>query len=149
MCAMAQNTSEHQECTELLRRLMSNCGRQGRSRDLMVAPNLRPKVVPHSGSRLLPRLIVRIGGRLVAGCPWSGPAPPGSSGPAHGSGGHHTGHPCPVAPLQKREGLLALRFFAPACLLPEPLLPGPVQPQGTSPGAGVARFAAVPRRGTL
>src|SRR5215203_7427478 len=133
MCAMAQNTSEHQECTELLRRLMSNCGRQGRSRDLMVAPNLRPKVVPH-GPRLLPRLIVRIGGRLVAGCPWSGPAPPGSSGPAHGSGGHHPGHPRPVAPLQKREGLLALRFFAPALLLPEPLLPGPVQPQGTSPG---------------
>jgi hypothetical protein len=43
----------------------------------MLAPNLRPKVVLH-GPRLLPPLIVRIGGRLVAGWPCSGPAPPGS-----------------------------------------------------------------------
>jgi hypothetical protein len=86
----------------------------------MLVPNLRPKVVPH-GPRLLPRLIVRIGGRLVAGCPWAGPAPPGSSGSAHGSGGHHLGDPGPVAALQKREGLLALRFFSPALLLPEAL----------------------------
>src|SRR5215212_2172730 len=43
---------------------MSNCGRRGRSRNSMLAPNLRPKVVSH-GPRLLPRLIVRIGGRLV------------------------------------------------------------------------------------
>src|SRR5215212_1523140 len=99
---------------------MSNCGRRGRSRDSMLVPNLRPKVVPH-GPRLLPRLIVRIGGRLVAGCPWAGPAPPGSSGSAHGSGGHHLGDPGPVAALQKREGLLALRFFSPALLLPEAL----------------------------
>ena len=115
-----------------------------------VAPNLRPKVVPHSGSRLLPRLIVRIGGRSVASRPRSRPAPPGSSGPAHGPGGHHPGHPRPVvAALQKREGLLALRLGTPARVLPEPVLPGPVQPQGTSPGARGARSAAVPRRGTL
>src|SRR5215218_3529094 len=131
-----------------LRRLMRNCGRRGRSRNSMLALNLRPKVVPH-GSRLLLGLIVRISGRLVAGWPRSGPAPPGSSGPAHGPGGHHPGHPGPVAPLQKREGLLALRLGAPARVLPEALLPGPVQPQGTSPGARVARSAAVPRRGTL
>src|SRR5215218_3266270 len=130
---------------ELLRRLMRNCGRRGRSRNSMLALNLRPKVVPH-GSRLLPRLIVRIGGRLVAGWPRSGPAPPGSSGLAHGPGGHHPGDPGPVAALQKREGLLALRLGAPARVLPEALLPGPVQPQGTSPGARVARLAAVPRR---
>src|SRR5215208_4300711 len=132
----------------LLRRLMSNCGRRGRSRNSMLAPNLRPKVVSH-GPRLLPRLIVRIGGRLVAGWPWSGSAPPGSSGPAHGPGGHHPGDPGPVAALPQREGLLALRFLSPARVLPEPLLPGPVQPQGTSLRARVARVAAVPRRGTL
>jgi hypothetical protein len=34
----------------------------------MLVPNLRPKVVPH-GPRLLPRLIVRTRGRLVAGAP--------------------------------------------------------------------------------
>src|SRR5215218_1275994 len=133
---------------ELLRRLMSNCGKRGRSRNSMLALNLRPKVVPH-GPRLLLGLIVRISGRLVAGRPRSGPEPPGSSGLAHGPGGHHPGDPGPVAALQKREGLLALRLGAPARVLPEALLPGPVQPQGTSPGARVARLAAVPRRGTL
>jgi hypothetical protein len=45
----------------LLRRLMSNCGQRGRSRNSMLVPNLRPKVVPH-GSRLLPGLIVRTRG---------------------------------------------------------------------------------------
>src|SRR5215216_2670228 len=131
-----------------LRRLMSNCGKRGRNRNSMLALNLRPKVVPH-GPRLLLGLIVRISGRLVAGRPRSGPEPPGSSGLAHGPGGHHPGDPGPVAALQKREGLLALRLGAPARVLPEALLPGPVQPQGTSPGARVARLAAVPRRGTL
>lgn len=33
----------------------------------MLAPNLRPQVVPHSGSRLLPGRIVRARGRLAAG----------------------------------------------------------------------------------
>jgi hypothetical protein len=32
----------------------------------MLVPNLRPKVVPHNGSRLLLGLIVRARGRLVA-----------------------------------------------------------------------------------
>src|SRR5215216_3434061 len=137
-----------QSLNGVLRRLMSNCGKRGRSRNSMLALNLRPKVVPH-GPRLLLGLIVRISGRLVAGRPRSGPEPPGSSGLAHGPGGHHPGDPGPVAALQKREGLLALRLGAPARVLPEALLPGPVQPQGTSPGARVARLAAVPRRGTL
>ena len=56
----------------------------------MLVADLLPKAVKH-GPRLLPGLIVRIGGRLVAGWPWSGPAPSGSSGPAHEPGGHHPG----------------------------------------------------------
>src|SRR5215218_6133241 len=52
--------------SELLRRLMSNCGIRRRSRTLMLVPNLLPKVVPYHGSRLLPGLIVRTRGRLVA-----------------------------------------------------------------------------------
>ena len=35
----------------------------------MLAPNLLPKVVPHSGSRLLPGLIVRLHLRVVEGQP--------------------------------------------------------------------------------
>src|SRR5215210_2524437 len=100
----------------------------------MLVPNLRPKVVPH-GPRLLPRLIVRIGGRLVAGWPWSGPAPPGSSRPAHGPGGHHSGHPRSVAPLSQREGLLALRLLSSALLLPYSLFSKPTQPAYSSSGA--------------
>src|SRR5215212_5249861 len=102
------NFRESPECelrlNRVLRRLMSNCGKRGRSRNSMLALNLRPKVVPH-GPRLLLGLIVRISGRLVAGRPRSGPEPPGSSGLAHGPGGHHPGDPGPVAALQKREGL--------------------------------------------
>src|SRR5215216_3175542 len=58
-----------------LRRLMSNCGKRGRSRNSMLALNLRPKVVPH-GPRLLLGLIVRISGRLVAGRAPSRPGRP-------------------------------------------------------------------------
>src|SRR5919112_3039848 len=129
-----------------LRRLMRNCGPHGRSRNLMLVPNLRPKVVPH-GPRLLPRLIVRTRGRLVAGAPsllCAQEARP--SGPALRPRGHHPGHTRPVAPLPQREGLLALRRRAPAPLLPEAVHPEPVQPQGASPGARVARSAAGPRR---
>jgi hypothetical protein len=50
-----------------------------------------------------------------------------SACPAQRPGGPHPGHPRPVAPLQKREGLLALRIFAPAPLLPRPVLPEPAQ----------------------
>src|SRR5215212_5477835 len=123
-----------------LRRLMSNCGPQGRSRELMVVPNLLPKVVPH-GSRLLPRFIVRIRGRLVASKPPLDPAPTRSPHPSRRLGGPHPGDPGSVAALSQREGLLALRLGAPASLLPETVLPEPVQPQGTGPGARAARVA--------
>src|SRR5215203_6069700 len=64
-----------------LRRLMRNCGRRGRSRNLMLAPNLLPKAVPHSGSRLLLGLIVRPDRRLVEGRPPLGHTPPRPSRP--------------------------------------------------------------------
>src|SRR5215212_3302818 len=138
------NFRESPECelrlNGVLRRLMSNCGPQGRSRELMVVPNLLPKVVPH-GSRLLPRFIVRIRGRLVARKPPLDPAPTLSPHPSRRLGGPHPGDPGPVAALSQREGLLALRLGAPASLLPETVLPEPVQPQGTGPGARAARVA--------
>jgi hypothetical protein len=56
-------------CSGVLRRLMRNCGRRGRSRNLMLAPNLLPKAVPHNGSRLLLGFIVRPHRRLVEGQP--------------------------------------------------------------------------------
>ena len=49
------------------RRLMRNCGRSGRGRDLMLVPNLLPKAVPHNGPRLLPGFVVRPHRRLVEG----------------------------------------------------------------------------------
>ena len=116
----------------------------------MLVPNLLPKAVPHSGSRLLPGLIVRIRGRLVASKPHLGvPAPTRSPCPSGRLGGPHPGHPRPVAPLSQREGLLALRRRAPARLLPETLFPGPAQSQDTSPGARVARAAEGAGRGPL
>src|SRR5215210_5120547 len=48
----------------------------------------------------------------------------------------------PVAALPQREGFLALRSGAPACLLPGPLFAEPAQPAHPSPGAGVAPLAA-------
>src|SRR5215203_6920746 len=71
-------------------------------------------------------------------------------------GGHRSpvGPPCsairrslpwpssPSGPLQKREGLLAFRLFAPAPLLPEPVFAGPAQPAHPSPGVRVAPLAA-------
>src|SRR5215210_9320998 len=64
-----------------LRRLMRICGLRRRSRTLMLVPNLRPKVVPRHGSRLLLGLIVRARGRLVAraapaSCPQEKPGRP-------------------------------------------------------------------------
>ena len=116
----------------------------------MLVPNLRPKVVPH-GPRLLPGLIVRTRGRLVAGAPSLLRAQEETrpSGASHRPGGHHPGHSRAVAPLQKRARFLALRFGTPASLLPEALFPEPVQPQGAGPGARVARSAAGFRRGDL
>src|ERR671912_2893349 len=61
---------------ERLRRLMRNCGRRGRSRNLMLAPNLLPKAVPHNGSRLLLGFIVRPDRRLVESQPPLGHTPP-------------------------------------------------------------------------
>src|SRR5215211_335869 len=136
--------------SRVLRRLMSNCGERGRSRNSMLVPNLLPKAVPH-GPRLLPGLIVRTRGRLVAGAPSllcaQDEARP--AGPALRPRGHHSGDPRAVAPLPQREGLLALRFCTPASLLPEPVHPEPVQPQGTSRGARVACGATGLRWGVL
>ena len=100
----------------------------------MLVPNLLPKAVPH-GSRLLPSLIVRTRGRLVARAPSLLRAQEQArpSGPALRPRDHHPGHTRAMAPLPQREGLLALRFGTPASLLPEAVHPGPVQPQGASP----------------
>src|ERR687897_1304923 len=131
--------------SEDLRRLMSNCVERGRSRNSMLIPNLRPKVVPH-GSRLLPRLIVRARRRLVARassarCPQEARSP----GVARRERGLDARHIRPVAPLPQREGLLVFRFLPPALLLPYPLLPKPVQPEGARPCARAA--GASERRG--
>jgi hypothetical protein len=115
----------------------------------MLVANLLPKVVPHSGSRLLPRFIVRIRARLVASKPPLDPAPTRSPRPSRRLGGPHPGHPRPVAALSQREGLLALRFLSPASLLPETVLPEPVQPQGTGPEARAARVAEGVGQGSL
>ena len=99
----------------------------------MLALLLLPKVVPH-GPRLLPGLIVRIRGRLVASKPRLDPAPSRSPLPPRRLGGPHPGHPRPVvAALSQREGLLEIRRRALACLLPQTVFPGPAQPQGTGP----------------
>src|SRR5215217_9777251 len=92
----------------VLRRLMRNCGRRGRSRNLMLAPNLLPKAVPHSGSRLLLGLIVRPDRRLVEGRPPLGHTPPRPSRPPERPGGPDAGDPRPVAALSQRARLLAL-----------------------------------------
>ena len=87
----------------------------------MLVPDLLAKAVPH-GPRLLPDLIVRFRGRLVAGKPpLLDPPPPRSPGPARRPGGPHARHTRPMAPLPQRARLLALRLDAPALLLPEPL----------------------------
>src|SRR5829696_7578405 len=125
-----------------LRRLMSNSGRRRRSRTLMLVPNLRPKVVPHDGSRLLLGLIVRARGRLVARAPSPVSAQQARpSGPAVRIGSPHPRHPLPMAPLPQRKGLLALRFFAPAPLLPQVVHPRPTQPAHPSLAARVAPLA--------
>src|SRR5215216_5347216 len=127
---------------------MRNCGRRGRSRNLMLAPNLLPKAVPHSGSRLLLGLIVRPDRRLVEGRPPLGHTPPRPSRPPERPGGPDAGDPRPVAALSQRARLLALRVGAPAPLLPYVVLPRPTQPAHSSPGARVAPLAAGFRRGS-
>src|SRR5215212_1494100 len=133
----------------VLRRLMRNCGRRGRSREFMLAPNLLPKAVPHDGSRLLPCFIVRPHRRLVEGKPPLGHTSPRPSRPPERLGGPDAGHPRPVASLSQREGLLALRMGAPAPLLPYVVLPRPTQPARPGPGGRVAPLAAGLRRGAF
>src|SRR5829696_7453716 len=128
---------------------MRNCGRRGRSRNLMLAPNLLPKAVPHSGSRLLLGFIVCPGRRLVEGQPPLGHTPPRPSRPPERPGGPDASDPRPVASLQKRARLLALRMGAPAALLPYVVLPRPTQPARPSPGVRVAPLAAGLRRGAF
>jgi len=144
--------SDSNLCGPILRRLMRNCRLQGRSRNLMLVPNLRPKVVPHSGSRLLLGLIVRARRRLVAGAPPARCAQEEearSPGAALGERGAHPSDSLPVASLPQRERLLALRVGAPAPLLPEVVLPEPTQSAHPSPGARVAPPAAGLRPGAL
>ena len=96
----------------------------------------------HARSRLLLGLIVRVGGGLVEARALFGAAEKRSARPAQRSGGHHPGHPRPVAPLQKREGLLAFRLLSPTLLLPYPLFSKPTQPAHPSLGARDALLAA-------
>src|SRR5215208_1726918 len=119
---------------------MCNYEKQRRSRTLMLlVPNLRPKVVAHSGSRLLLGLIVRARGRLVAGAPSARcPQEAWPSGVALREQGADVGDPRPVAPLPQRARLLAFRLLAPTFLLPYPLLPESAQPEDARPGARAA-----------
>src|SRR5215204_1733086 len=116
-----------------LRRLMRNSVQRRRSPDRMLHQTLSKGWCRH-GSGLLLGLIVRLRRRLVeARALLEAATPTRSACIAHRLGGFDPGHPRPVAPLQKREGLLALRLLSPALLLPEPLFAGPVQPKGASP----------------
>src|SRR5918993_5589588 len=94
------------------------------------------------GFGLLLDLIVRPRGRLVEARPRLAAAENRPARAAQRSGGPHPGYPRPVAPLQKREGLLALRLGAPAPLLPCPLFAEPAQSAHPSPGARAAPLAA-------
>ncbi|CAA9441581.1 MAG: hypothetical protein AVDCRST_MAG28-451, partial [uncultured Rubrobacteraceae bacterium] len=99
------------------------------------------------GPRLLPDLIVRFNRRLVAGAPSPHRSQTRPAGLAGRLRGPHTSDPRPVAPLPRRARLLALRFRAPARVLPGPVLSEPVQPARASLGARDARVAAGLRRG--
>jgi hypothetical protein len=108
----------------------------------MLAPNLLPKAVPHSGSRLLLGFIVPPDRRLLEGQPPLGHTPPRPSRPPFRERGPYPGHPRSVASLAQRARLLALGMGAPAPLLPEVVLPRPAQPAHPSPGAADAPLAA-------
>jgi hypothetical protein len=94
------------------------------------------------GSGLLLGFIVRPNRGLVEAQPRLRATENRSACPAKRSGGHHSGHPRSVAPLEQREGLLALGLGAPALLLPYPLFSKPTQPAYSSSGARVASSAA-------
>jgi hypothetical protein len=86
---------------------------------MLLAPNLRPKVVPHDGSRLLLGLIVRARRRLVApASPTHYPQETRSPAVALSKRSIDARHTRPVATFPQREGLLALRLLLPALLLP-------------------------------
>src|SRR5918995_5149621 len=121
---------------------MCNSDKRRRSRDRMLAPNLDQKAVL-DGSRLLPGLIVRPGGRLVEGQSLLRTSRGRATGLALRERGPYTGDPRPVASLQKRARLLALCLLAPAWILPEPREPEPAQPQGARPGARDESAAAI------
>src|SRR5215211_1017465 len=125
----------------VLRRLMCNSSQRRRSPDRMLHQTLSKGWCGH-GSGLLLGLIVRARGGPVEARSRCAATENRSSCPAQRSGGHHPGHSCPVASVSQREGLLALRFFAPAPLLPHVLLPGSAQSAHASPGARAARSAA-------
>src|SRR5215204_5854092 len=121
---------------------MRNSVQRRRSPDRMLHQTLSKGWCRH-GSGLLLGLIVRLRRRLVeARALLEAATPTRSACIAHRLGGFDPGHPRPVAPLQKREGLLALRLLSPALLLPEPLFAGPVQPKGASPANRDSRSAA-------
>src|SRR5829696_716613 len=86
-----------------------------RSPDLIVHQTLS-KGWCRDGSGLLLGFIVRPRGRLVEAQSLLRATEARSACPAHRLGGHHPGHPRPVAPLQNREGLLEIRPGAPAPL---------------------------------
>src|SRR5215208_6898564 len=132
---------------ELLRRLMRNYQQRRRSRSLMLAPNLDQKAVPHDGPRLLPRLIVRTRGRLVAAEPLLLTATEArTSAPALRERGPYACHPRSMASLPQRARFLALRSLPLARLLPGTAESKPVQPAHACPGARDAGPAAGPGR---
>jgi hypothetical protein len=91
------------------------------------------------GSGLLLGLIVRVRGRLVEAQALLGATENRSACTAHRLGGHHSGHPRPVASVLQRARLLALRLLSPALLLPRPVLPEPTQSAHPRPRARAAR----------
>jgi hypothetical protein len=110
-----------------LRRLMCNSGQRRRSPDRMLMHQTLSKGWCRDGSGLLLGLIVRVRGRLVEAQPLLGATENRSACTAHRLGGHHSGHPRPVASVLQRARLLALRLLSPALLLPRPVLPEPTQ----------------------
>jgi hypothetical protein len=79
----------------------------------MLAPNLDQKAVPHDGSRLLPRFIVRARGRLAQTPEARGSPEARTPRPAFGERGPHARHPRPVARLRSERDF---RRFAQAHL---------------------------------
>src|SRR5215211_8416156 len=118
----------------VLRRLMCNSDQRRRSPHRMLHQTLS-KGWCRNGSGLLLGFIVRARGRLVEALPLFGAVENRSTGSAQRSGGHHPGHPRPMAALSQRARLLALRSGAPASLLPEIVLPEPAESAHPSPGA--------------